>query len=173
MAAMKQHRRPEEIIGEWGVRDVTPPSQRERRQLEAELELNPLVGKPLRRRLRNFRAAADTYLASLGGPLPYMRRLREIESETERHEEELAAAYEEHRGDPAAWRRVAAGWDFDGVNELIDKHNRWFPAEARLPMNPRTRDYVEVGGRPYRRERLDERWILARFPADENCGSTI
>ena len=58
-------RRPEDIIGEWGVRDVTPPSQKERRQVEADRDLNPLVGKPLRRRLRNFSQEADSYLASL------------------------------------------------------------------------------------------------------------
>ena len=32
-------------------------------------------------------------------------------------------------------------------------------------MDPRTRDYVKVGGRSYRREPLDADWILARYPA--------
>jgi hypothetical protein len=162
MPSMKG-RRPEEVIGEWGIRDVTPPSQKERRALDAESDLNPLAGKPLRRRLRNFVAEPDSYLASLGGPLPYMRRLREIEHETDRHLEALAAAYAEHDADE--WLRVAERWDFGSVNELIEKHNRWFPAEARLKMDPRTRDFVKVGGKPYRREPLDAAWILERFPA--------
>jgi hypothetical protein len=157
-------RRPEDVIGEWGIRDVTPPSQKERKALEVEADLNPLVGKPLRRRLRNFVAEPDTYIASLGGPLPYMRRLREIEHETDRQLEALAAAYEEHRHDAASWRRAAERWDFSSLNELIEKHNRWFPAEARLRMDPRTRDFVKVGGKPYRRELLDVAWILDRFP---------
>jgi len=164
--AVMQKRRPEEIIGEWGVRDVTPPSQRERERLEADRELNPLIGKPLRRRLRNFHVEADNYLASLGGPLPYMRRLREIELGTERHLERLAEAYAEHGGDPAAWRRLAGRWDFGDINDLIDRHNRYYPIEARLRMDPRTRDFVKVGGKPYRREPLDARWILTRFPAE-------
>jgi hypothetical protein len=163
---MKKGRRPEDVIGEWGIRDVTPPSQKERRALEAESDLNPLVGKPLRRRLRNFVVEPDSYFASLGGPLPYMRRLREIERETDRQLEALATAYAEHRHDPAGWRQVAERWDFGSVNELIEKHNRWFPAEARLRMDPRTRDFVKVGGKPYRREPLDAAWVLARFPAD-------
>jgi hypothetical protein len=79
-----KERRPEDLLGEWGIRDVTPPSMRERERLEADRDLNPLVGKRLRRRIRNFRAQADNYLASLGGPLPYMQRLRLIETETER-----------------------------------------------------------------------------------------
>jgi hypothetical protein len=162
---VKSRPRPEEIIGEWGVRDVTPPSQREREQLEADRDLNPLVGRPLRRRIRNFRAEADTYLASLGGPLPYMRRLRQIEADVDDHLARLAEAYEEHRGDPARWRAVAEAWDFGAVNELIEKHNRWFPIESRLPMDPKTRDFVKVGGRSYRRDPLDAAWVLERFPA--------
>jgi hypothetical protein len=154
----------EEILGEWGVRDVTPPSQVERERLAHDLELNPGAGRPLRRRLRNFRPEADTYIASLGGPLPYMRRLRRIEEETAAHLERLRAAHALYGRDPAAWRRVAERWDFGAVNELIDQHNRWYPIEARLPMDPRSRDFVRVGGRPYRRAPLDAAWILDRFP---------
>ncbi|HVU78945.1 MAG TPA: hypothetical protein VHC67_15315 [Gaiellaceae bacterium] len=159
-------RRPEEIIGEWGVRDVTPPSAAERKKLLDEVEFNPLTGRPLRRRIRRFRPEADRYLASLGGPLPYMQRLRQIDDEIEAHTARLAEAYAEHRGNPAAWRRVAGRWRFDEVNDLIERHNRYYPIEARLAMDPRTRDYVKVGGRPYRREPLDASWILERFPAE-------
>ena len=159
-----KNRRPEEIIGEWGIRDVTPPSAAERKRLADEHELNPLVGKPLPRRIRRFGAQAHTYLASLSGPLPYMRRARQIDDETERHHARLAEAYAEHRDDPEGWRRLAQRWDFADVNELIERHNRWYPVEARLPMDPRTKDYVKVGGRPYWREPLDAEWILARFP---------
>jgi hypothetical protein len=52
------------------------------------------------------------------------------------------------------------------VNELIERHNRWFPAEARLPMDPRTRDFVQINGSSYERQPLDQEWILSRFPAD-------
>jgi hypothetical protein len=156
--------RAEEILGEWGVRDVTPPSQRERQRLEADREINGLTGKPLRRRIRNFRAEPDSYLASLGGPLPYMRRLRQIEQETDEHLVRLSEAYAVHRHDPTAWRRVVERWDFGEVNDLIDKHNRWFPIEARLPMDPRSRDFVRVGGRPYRRKPLGPSWVLEHFP---------
>lgn len=161
----RARQKPEEIIGEWGVRDVTPPSQKERAQLEHDRDLNPLTGRPLRRRLRNFRAETDMYLASLGGPLPYMRRLREIEALTESHLERLGEAYAAHLGDPDGWRAVAERWDFGDINELIVKHNRYFPVESRLPMDPRTRDFVKVGGKEYRREPLDAVWILERFPA--------
>ncbi len=156
-------RRPEEIIGEWGVRDVTPPSQVERARLLDDRELNPLAGKPLRRRLRNFRVEPDNFITSVGGPLPYMQRLRQIEDEVEAHRERLSAAYA--AAEPRRWRKIAERWDFGEVNDLIERHNRWYPVEARLAMNPRTRDFVQVGGRDYRREPLDADWILEQFPA--------
>ena len=157
-------RRPEDVIGEWGIRDVTPASAVEREKLLAEVELNPLTKQPLKRRIRRFRPEPDRYLASLGGPLPFMRRLRQIDDEIDALTARLEHAYRE-RADDESWRRLAARWDFGEVNDLIDRHNRYYPIEARLPMDPRTRDYVKIGGRSYRREPLDAQWILQRFPA--------
>jgi hypothetical protein len=157
-------RRPEDVIGEWGIRDVTPASAVERKKLVDEVDVNPLTGRPLKRRIRRFRPEPDRYLASLGGPLPFMVRLRRIDDAIDALIARLAQAYAE-RTDDAAWRRLAERFDFSEVNDLIDRHNRWYPIEARLPMDPRTRDYVKVGGRSYRREPLDAQWILDRFPA--------
>jgi len=162
----------ERILGEWGVRGENVREQAERRLLERDLEGSPLAGKPLPQRMRNFRPAVDAYVVSLGGPAAYMRRLKAIELETEEHERRLEEAWRalagECRGDPAAfarrWRRAAERWSFDAVNDLIDRHNRWYPAEARLPMDPCSRDFVPVGGRPYRRRPLDSAWVLERFP---------
>ncbi len=156
--------RAEEILGEWGVRDVTPPSAAERERIERDRDLNALIGEPLPRRIRRFRPEADTYIASLGGPLPYMQRARAIDDEIEAELARLETAYADHAGDPEAWRRIAERWDFVALNELIERHNRWYPIEARLPMDPRSRDFVKVGGRDYRRRPLDASWILERFP---------
>lgn len=162
----------ERILGEWGVRGENVRERTERQLLERDLEGSPLVGKPLPHRRRNFRPAVDTYVVSLGGPTAYMRRLKAIELETEEHERRLQEAWralaDECQGDPSAfaqrWRRTAERWSFDAVNELIERHNRWYPAEARLPMDPRSGDFVPVGGKPYRRRPLDAAWVLERFP---------
>ncbi len=116
-------------------------------------------------RLRNFRPDADSYLASLGGPRPYMVRLRQISALTTAHQQALAEAYVAHGGDSAAWVALVEGWDFSEVNELIDRHNRWYPAESRLPMDPRTGDYALVNGEHYRKRPLDARWVLEQFPS--------
>ncbi len=168
------HRKDREaILGEYGLREPTAREQAELAVLELDLEGSPLRGKPLHGRLRNFRPAVDRYVASLGGPLPYMRRLRDIELETEGHERRLAEAWHELAascGDAnefaRRWHATAERWSFVAVNELIDRHNRWYPAEARLPMDPRSRDFVLIGGKPYRLEPLDTAWILERFPPE-------
>jgi hypothetical protein len=164
----------ERILGEWGVRDGSVRDLAERRALERALEGSPFAGRELRPRVRNFRTDAAAYVASLSGPLPYMRRLRAIHDETEEHERELAEAWRglaaECRGDAAAferrWRRAAAGRSFFAVNELIERHNRNYPVESRLPMDPRTGDFALVNGKPYRLRPLDARWVLERFPPE-------
>lgn len=156
---------------------VLPETPRERRQrdaLEEDLQTSPLTGRPLPIRARHFRPTAEAYLVATRGPLPYMLRLREIEQRTEAHEAALRdgwiALALEHAGDASgfarAWRARAAMVAFDDVNDLIDRHNLWYPAEARLPMDPRTGDYALVNGRDYRLEPLDAAWVLERFPAD-------
>ena len=160
------------ILGEWGVGYETPRSRSERQVLERDLEGSPFAGRPLRRRVANFRVDADRYVASLGGPLPYMVRLRTIEAETEGHEQQLELTWRELAAkcseDPErfsrSWRRIAERWDFRAVNELIETHNRYYPVEARLPMDVRTGDFVLVNGRPYRRPLLAAVWALDRFP---------
>ena len=163
-------RRERDAILRQGVtRPETPRDRREREALEEDLRGNPLAGEPLRQRVRNFRPDPGAQLRALGGPLAWMRRLREIEIAVGLHEQQLAEAYAALRQESGAdfaheWRALAEGWNFDEVNELIERHNRHYPAESRLPMNPRTGDFVLVNGRPYTREPLDAEWILARFP---------
>jgi hypothetical protein len=160
------------IMSQGAIRPETARDREERRVLEEELAVSPLKGNPLEQRLRNFRPGADSAIRALGGPTVWMRRLRTIENEIERHEAELeerwlelAAAFDDAEAFARQWSATAREWSFAEVNELIDRHNRYFPAEARLPMDPRTRDYVKIAGRSYRREPLDAQWILRRFPA--------
>jgi hypothetical protein len=167
-----QRREREAILGEWGVREGTARDVLERRRLERDLAGRAGERGAVSRRLRNFRPAVDRYVASLGGPLPYMVRLREIHHETLAHEERLERAWlalaAVARGDgdlfARRWRALAARWNFAAVNELIERHNRYYPAESNLPMDPATGDFVLVGGKPYRKRLLDADWVLDRFP---------
>lgn len=149
----------------------TPGERAQREALEEAAGRSPLRGRPLPQRLRLARETVERYLAAARGPFAYMRRLRRIEDETERHERELRAAWTElAAADPEQfhehWRATAQAWDFTAVNKLIEKHNAYYPVEARLPMDPRSGDYALLKGRSYRLEPLGADWILARFPAD-------
>jgi hypothetical protein len=162
-----------EIMSQGAIRPETARDREERRILETDLAESPVAGKPLPQRPRNFRPDADAAVRALGGPTVWMRRLRAIEVELEEHERQLEAAWHalaRETADPAAferrWRDTARHWSFAEVNELVDRHNRFFPAEARLAMDPRTRDFVKINGRSYERAALDAEWILARWPAD-------
>jgi hypothetical protein len=125
-----------------------------------------LHGKPLPERIRLGPTDLDRYLAVRAGGLAYMRRLREIEDEEVRHLLALEAAWlalAEEANDEEfalAWRDAAAGWDFRRINELVARHNAYYPIEARVPMNPRTGGYAKS----WKRERYGEEWILERFP---------
>jgi hypothetical protein len=130
-------------------------------------------GKPLSRRARQTRRSVEAYLAA--GVMPrYMERLRDIEAERHRLRTRIGRAYRalyEACGDDREafarrWRERAHRWPFDDINQLITEHNDWYPIESGLALDPRTRDYVLIRGRSYRRTPLGPEWVLEQFPAD-------
>jgi hypothetical protein len=135
-------------------------------------------GAPISRRSRHTARTLDAYLRAGGRPR-WMERLSDIEGRTVMEKRRLERAYralaEECGSDPALfarrWRGVAERHDFSRVNELIRQHNDWYPIERDLPMDPRTRDYVPVLGRSYRRAELGSAWILEHFPATPPAGA--
>jgi hypothetical protein len=152
-------------------REPVLPSPAERHIARSRLDETGM-GKPLSQDSLERQRTIESYLRS--GFLPrYMERLREIHTETDRHRHALAEARQELRdavGADAeafarAWRERAESWDFREVNDLIRQHNEWYPVERQLPMDPRTRDYVLIAGRSYRRDELTPEWVLAEFPA--------
>ena len=143
----------------------------ERHVRRAMIDEESGYGKPLSRRQRQTRRTLESYLRA--GVVPrYMQRLREIEQERRRQEGWLERAYrqlgERCAGDAdefdRRWRATAATWNFDRHNQLVREHNEWYPIERQLPMDPRTRDYVKIQGRSYRRDELGPDWVLSRFP---------
>jgi hypothetical protein len=111
---------------------------------------------------------------AMGGAPAWAVRLKKIETHTDAHLADLldrwtSIAYR-FRAQPEqfapAWREHLEQLDFGVVNELIRRHNRYFPAEANLPMSPRTGDYVGWGGHEWRCSPLTVEWAERQFPAD-------
>ena len=127
-----------------------------------------MTGKPLPERFRLGPVELDRYLAGQLQGLAYMRRLRAIEDEEARHLRGLESVWrtlaEDERDEAAfalAWREVASAWDLRRINDLVAKHNAYYPIEARVPMNPRTGTYAQR----WQRGEYAAAWILERFPA--------
>jgi hypothetical protein len=134
------------------------------------------TGRPRRRiSKRSVRSVSSVEQYLQAGVVPrFIERANQIEAGIHRHRNRLDRAYdwarEKYGHNPEEfaryWRELAESWRFDDINELIDEHNQWYPAERRLPMNPRTGDYMTIGNRDWRRRRLDAGWILEQFPVE-------
>jgi hypothetical protein len=152
-----------------------------RRARDEEARINDIPPKPGTE--KNLSEHVPSALISLqdrvkalavGGAPAWSRRLKRIHDLTVALTAELQGDWhtlaQKARGDrarfEAAWRQHARSFDFGQVNELIDRHNRYFPAEANLPMDVKTLDYVSFAGGDYRRSPLDAVWITAQFPPD-------
>jgi hypothetical protein len=96
---------------------------------------------------RNFTLSIDERLRAYAQGVPgYIRRRRRIEDLESRLIQRLAAA--ESAAAVAASAEVVA--DLALLNDLIAKHNRYYPIEANLPIDVQTRRLVERGGTPWR-----------------------
>ena len=128
-------------------------------------------GRPFSERARMTQRSLEHYLKAGMRPR-WMDRLIEIERGTASHKRRLGEAHDALRAEcgrdrvrfARRWHEIAEAWSFEDVNELIRTHNEWYPVERDLPMDIRTRDYVLVNGRSYRRRELDAAWILEQFP---------
>lgn len=95
----------------------------------------------------NFRLTPEERLrgAIIGVPW-WIRRKRLIEDLTE---EALEAQRRMRAAVPATTRRqrlARAADDLAKINEQIEKHNRWYPIEANLPLDPITGRTMERFG---------------------------
>lgn len=143
------------------------------RLLGKDLDQLDGLGRPLSRRARHAQRSVEAYLKAGGRP-QWMERVMEIDrriaAERRLHADAYRQLREECGADGAAfaarWADRARTYPFDPeLNELIGRHNDWYPIERDLPMDMRTRDYVLVNGRSYRRPVLDCAWLLGEFPA--------
>jgi hypothetical protein len=143
------------------------------RLVRRDLDERDGVGRPLSRRARQTPRSVEDYLKAGVRPR-WMERAAQIDRGIARERRRLRQAHRALRAECATdaaafaprWRAIAEAWPFDELNELIRQHNEWYPVERDLPMDPRTRDYVPVHGRSYRRPLLGPAWVLERFPAD-------
>jgi hypothetical protein len=118
---------------------------------------------------RNFTLTTeDRVRAVAAGPPAFIRRLRAMEDLeegivrvlVERCEEALALQREltpESRAEPAGTLAALAAHAREGapvhalerLNDLVDRHNRYYPVEANLAMHPRSGALIDRTGQPW------------------------
>ena len=142
------------------------------RVVKQDLDATTGLGKPISSRARMAQRTVEAYLKAGVRPR-WMERIAEIDHSIAAQRRRLGRAYrrvrEECGGDAELfterWLAYVERCRFDELNELIRQHNEWYPIERDLPMDMRTRDYVKVNGRSYRRPELGPEWLLEQFPA--------
>jgi hypothetical protein len=141
------------------------------RLVKKDLDGTTGLGKPISSRARMAQRTVEAYLKAGVRPR-WMERIAEIDHSIKAQRQRLGRSYRalrEECGDDRAqfaarWTAFAQRCHFDELNELIAQHNEWYPIERDLPMDLRTRDYVLINGRSYRREPLSAEWVLREFP---------
>lgn len=103
--------------------------------------------------VRNFTLTTAERIKGLHGPPAYARRKRHIEDLEDAILAEIAEMRAEAEklfpgDDEAVEAEVlfrAREIDLSKLNELIERHNRYYPSEANLPMDPRRGCLIERG----------------------------
>lgn len=94
----------------------------------------------------NFRLSLDERLrAAIIGVPSWSRRKREIEDRLEKAVQTLRDLRRAGKSDDEL-RAVANEAHLPRINDLIDRHNRFYPIEANLPLDLRTGHLLERGG---------------------------
>jgi hypothetical protein len=104
----------------------------------------------------NFKISLDARVRAAAGVPAYMRRKRRIEDLEEAMRQALVEVYqqalEDNGGDEAAAKSTmqqrAREMDLGLLNDLIDRHNRYYPIEANLPTDVKTGKLM-VSGKPW------------------------
>jgi hypothetical protein len=104
---------------------------------------------------RNFTIPLAERVRAQEGLPAHIYRHGVIEQLIQRYLKELGAV----RHDREALERCAAALDLARLNDLIDKHNRYYPIEANLPIDPGSGGSLDF--RPLDPVTLD--WLLAHL----------
>ncbi len=116
---------------------------------------------------RNFGLTLSERVRGLGGVPAHLRRKRDIEDLLDAAMKRLREAAERGAGEREL-EREAARVDLLRLNDLIDRHNRYYPIEARLVIDVRSGASLDEGGAPWKPlepvtpASLVERWRASR-----------
>ncbi len=143
--------------------------------LRESIRASELEGKPLNLQSMPFTFNRDAAIAGMMGPPAWAVRLKEIHEGRTALAVQLDAAWGAYaRRCQAAdefarrWRAYVASLDLVPLNTLIEKHNEYYPIEARLPIVWPTGEYRVPTGVEYPQQLVTPEQVLDRYPADRD-----
>jgi hypothetical protein len=132
-------------------------------------------GKPLNLQSMPFTFNRDGTIAAMMGPPAWAVRLKKIHDGRVALTAQLDAAWAAYArrcqsDDEFAcrWRAYVADLDLRPLNTLIEKHNNYYPIEARLPIIWPTGEYRVPAGVEYPQQPITVEQVLDQYPADRD-----
>jgi hypothetical protein len=155
-------------------RDVNGPAPRDDASPSALNSADPI---------RNFSLNVDERIRALTIGVPaWAARKRKIEDDQERFVAELVAVHDELVATKRTSEQIeialfaaANALDLEKLNDVVRRHNRYYPVEANLPMDRQTGSYLVYGHiwvpeEPYTPARLV---ALARVAIERGDGADV
>lgn len=133
-----------------------------------------IQGKPLKIPQANFTISLENKVKSMFGPPRYATRARRIENITQKLMEDLSIEYASMIGGfgdnpemfAQQWRELIGSLELDELNDLIGKHNAYYPVEANLQIDPGSGAPL-IGSVPWEpKECISIESLLKRFPPE-------
>jgi hypothetical protein len=161
-----------------GERRLTP-----RRQAQADSLLNEALrssgtgkppGTPLHLQSSPMPVDRTLQIGGLLGPPAWSLRLKRIEDGRAALDRKLEAAWGQYArryaGQPEEfarrWRAYIDALDLTSLNTLIEKHNRYYVIEARIPVAYPSGEYVIPMGIEYPQRPVQRAALLEAYPPD-------
>ena len=131
-----------------------------------------IKGKPIKIRQKNFTVPLSRQVQSYLGAPEYALRARKIEDAIDRLMKELTMSFHDMRDQYSdkpdlfshKWQQLINGLDLNELNDLIEKHNRYYPVEANLRADPHSGKYLLGGSIWQEKEKITKEKLLKRFP---------
>ena len=160
------------FLGRGGRRVDSPRERAIAARIDQAAATDSAVPRPLSIHASPFFLDTAAYLRAAAGAPAWSRRLGRIQRLEGELREHLGAALAEYRrrsdGRPlelaSAWRAYVVDLDLSELNDLVDKHNLYYPIEAGLRMQWPSGRYILPEGLQFPLPRLTHEALLAEFP---------
>lgn len=139
-----------------------------------------LKGKPLKLPQMNFKISLEKLVQSMYGPPWYALRARQVEDKVDGLMNKVAKEYKnmiDTLGMNAEifaqqWKEYIGSLQLEELNDLIERHNIYYPVEANLSIDLKTEGFL-VGSTAWEpKEKITTGGLLERFPPDIDIAIT-